>query len=302
MLSQNADIVVDCCNTLGEMPLWCARSSRLFWIDVFRPGRVFFWEEKSGHVDFWQFDDLVTGIALNASGGLLIALTSDVIRFDPATEAIVRVFSMTAIQPKHRFNDGACDSLGRLWIGSMQNLLAEEGAENATPAPTGGIYRIGVDGEGRFFDQKFACPNAICWSPDSSTLYAADSMAGWIYSYPFDLKEGLLGDRSNFCHFDGFGIPDGAAVDRDGYIWNARWGAGVVLRISPDGRIDQMIRVPATNPTACAFGGEDLQTLYVTSARCGLTKPQLNDERLAGGLFAVKVKVPGLKKPAFGKI
>lgn len=300
MTSGCAELVVDCRNTLGEMPLWCARSGRLFWIDVFKPGRVFFWQEKTGQVDFWQFDELVTGLALYPNGNLLVAQTSDIIQFDPETEAAVPVFSMTAAQPKHRFNDGACDPLGRFWVGSMQNNIADDSGETEDLASTGGIYRVGVDRDAHFFDEKLACPNAICWSPDAAILYVADSMAGWLYSYAFDLDRGLLGNREEFCRFDGFGIPDGAAVDRDGCIWNARWGAGAVLRITPDAKIDQIVRVPTTNATACAFGGEDLRTLYITTARCGLTGSQLKDERLAGGVFSVYVEVPGLRGATFG--
>jgi L-arabinonolactonase len=150
----------------------------------------------------------------------------------------------------------------------------------------------GVDS--RAVDERFGCPNGLCFSPDGTRFYAADSCDGWFYAYRFDGAHASIDTRRPWCQLQGLGIPDGAAVDRDGYLWNARWGAGAVARISPQGKLDRVLRLPASQPTACCFGDPDRRTLYVTSARYGLSEQQLRLEPTAGGVFSVRVEVPGL--------
>jgi L-arabinonolactonase len=108
-----------------------------------------------------------------------------------------------------------------------------------------------------------------------------------------------VSQRRRFCYLDGLGVPDGAAIDVDGYLWNARWGAGAIARISPQGRLDRVIHVAATQPTACCFGGPDRRTLYVTSARFGLSEQQLQAQPQAGGVFCIPVDVPGIELAPF---
>jgi len=154
-------------------------------------------------------------------------------------------------------------------------------------------------GGGKRFDEHFGCPNALCWSPDGDTLYVADSCDGWLYAYRFNLADASVSQRRRFCRLDGLGIPDGAAVDAEGYLWNARWGAGAVARISPAGALDRVIHLPTIQPTACCFGDPDRRTLYVTSARFGLSEERLRAEPMAGGIFSIRVDVPGIELPPF---
>jgi sugar lactone lactonase YvrE len=301
-----ARLCVDCRNALGEMPLWCERSGTLYWIDVLRPGRVFHWQLASDAIDFWQFDQLITGVNLDAAGGLLVHGTRDIWRFNPASGQTTALHSLAAAPDASmpiRFNDGHCDAAGRLWVGTMYNNIDEQGAARDIPAPIGGLLVIDAAGathsEATRSEEAFGCPNALCWSPDGETMYAADSCDGWLYAYHFDVVAGRLSQRRQFCYLDGLGIPDGAAVDADGYLWNARWGAGVVARISPEGQLDRLVRVAASQPTACCFGGPDRRTLYVTSARFGLSAQQLQAEPEAGGVFSIAVDVPGIELAAF---
>jgi sugar lactone lactonase YvrE len=295
-----AELLIDCRNDLGETPVWCARTQTLFWIDVTAPGRVFYWHKARAVVDFYQFEDLVTGLARRASGELLVVGSRDVFEFDRASESTQHVYSLPGDQPDYRFNDGGCDRAGRLWVGSMQNNFLENVQAAGSLEACGRIYTVRHDGNSRFFEAHLACPNGMCWSPDDATFYVADSVNGWIYAYDFDLTAGQIDNRREFCRFDDLGIPDGAAVDQEGYIWNARWAAGAVVRISPAGQIDRIVKVPTTNPTACCFGDSNMDTLYVTTARYGLTSRQLVDERFAGGIFALVTDVPGIEKAAFG--
>ena len=294
-----AELVIDCRNDLGETPVWCARTRTLFWIDVTAPGRVFYWDQARSLVDFYQFEDLVTGLARTAGGELLVVGSRDVFEFERASGRTRNIYSLPGDQPNHRFNDGGCDRAGRLWVGSMQNNFLENIRAPGSNDTSGRIYTVNSDGGARFFEARLACPNAMCWSPDDATFYVADSLNGWIYAYDFDLAAGHIDNRRELCRFDNLGIPDGAAVDEEGYLWNARWAAGAGVRISPVGQIDRIVKLPAMKPTACCFGGSNMDTLYITTARYGLTGPQLAAERFAGGVFAVITEVPGIEKAAF---
>jgi len=300
MAEQFAELRIDCRNALGEMPVWSPHSGTLYWIDVVKPGRIFHWHTATNRVDFWKFGDLVTGIDLVSGGDLLVRSTTEVFRFDPKTGRTSPVFSLPVSQVRMRFNDGHCDRAGRLWVGTMENNLRDDGKPVAITQFVGQVFAI----EGRVatsVDTHLGCPNAICWSPDGSTFYVADSCDGWIYAYSFDCALGTISSRRPFCHLSGLGIPDGAAVDCDGYIWNARWGAGAVARISPKGQLDRIVRIPASQPTACCFGGDDLRTLYVTSARFAIASNELKAQPYAGGIFAIPVQVAGLAQPEFGR-
>ena len=211
------ELRIDCRNDLGETPLWSAAASTLYWIDVTSPGRVFFWQTRTDHVDFWEFPELVTGIDLMKDAGLLVRGTSDIGRFDPATRRMQQLFALPDRSGFTRFNDGHCDRSGRLWVGTMPNNLL--GGATDTPAPTGQIWCIGKD-KASAIDAHLGCPNAICWSPDYRTFYIADSGNGWLYAHPFDEDSGTLRQRRPFFFGDALGIPDGAAVDQEGYLWN----------------------------------------------------------------------------------
>ena len=263
-----------------------------------KPGRVFHWGTSTGRVDFWDFDDLVTGLNLIGGGGLLVHGKNRILRFDPQTREIAPVFSLLPTEIPMRFNDGHCDRAGRLWVGTMPNNIDDDGNALDISDRNGQIYVI--DNKAfRAIDAHLGCPNAICWSPDGSTFYIADSCDGWLYSYRFDCSAGMISDRRRFCYLEGLGIPDGAAVDEDGYIWNARWGAGAVARICPDGSLDRVIHLPVSQPTSCCFGDDDRRTLYITSARFSLTPERLRSEPLAGGLFSIRLEVAGIDMPRF---
>ena len=296
-----SELIVDCRNALGEMPLWDPASQTLFWIDVVAPGRLFHLDTRRMAVDFLQFEHAVTGLARCAQDSdLLLAGERAIWQMDRLGLERTLLYTLPADQPLHRFNDGGVDRRGRLWIGSMPNNLIEPVRSSPRLEPSGRMFAIQADGAAKSFDAGFACPNAICWSPDGSLLYVADSVSQWLYAYDFDARGAEISGRCELCRLEGLGIPDGAAVDADGYIWNARWGAGVVARIDPRGRLAQIVELPVSNPTACCFGGSRLDVLYVTSARYGLSTEQLAREELAGGVFAIATGTAGIPGNSFG--
>jgi sugar lactone lactonase YvrE len=178
------------------------------------------------------------------------------------------------------------------------NLLAGAAGGASAACSAGQIWCIG-DGRSSAIEAQLGCPNAICWSPDYRTFHIADSGNGWLYAHTFEEDTGSLMPRRPFFYNSALGIPDGAAMDQQGYLWNARWGAGMLIRISPAGFLDRSIRLPVSQPTACCFGDEDLRTLYITTARHGLSHEQLAMEPLAGGVFSLRVDVAGLPLPSF---
>ncbi len=296
-MTESPELRIDCRNELGEAPLWSAGPRILYWVDVIKPGRVFHWHAAQDRVDFWDFDDLVTGLNLMTGGTLLVHLKDRLLRFDPGSGEMTTIYALPR-GTSMRFNDGHCDRAGRLWVGTMPNNIADDGTARDIVERTGQIHVIS-HAPARAIDAQLGCPNAICWSPDETRFYIADSCDGWLYAYRYEGSGGTLSDRRRFCRLEALGVPDGAAVDRDGYLWNARWGAGAVVRIAPDGTLDRVVRLPVSQPTACCFGDDDLKTLYITSARYALSADQLRNEPLAGGVFSIRLDVAGFDLPLF---
>jgi sugar lactone lactonase YvrE len=208
--------------------------------------------------------------------------------FDPSTGAFEPLLTVEPDLPDNRFNDGRCDRAGRLWIGTMDVDLRR---------PSGTFYRIGADHTARPLIDSITVPNSTAFSPDDRTLYFADSFQHAIWAFDFDIGEGAISNRRALVDLTARkGTPDGSCVDADGFLWNAEYGHRHVVRYAPDGRVDRIIELPVTNPTCCCFGGERLDTLYVTSAAQRLPAPA----PIEGALLALDVGVRGLPEAAFG--
>lgn len=283
--------VVAARDTLGETPLWCNESRRLWWLDVDRPA-IQRWDPATGRHDVFGLGGGAVGaLALRRAGGLLIGRDRALNIFDPDTGAL-RWFA--TVEPDHadtRLNDGRCDAAGRFWVGSLDNQLR---------SPIGAFYRVDPDGavERQFGD--VIVTNSVAIAPDQRTLYFADTRRFVLSAFDLDPERGRLSNRRVFVdHTATRDRPDGACVDRDGHVWNALFGGGRVVRHAPDGRLVQTIALPVTNPTCVCLGGDDLRTLYITTARKFLSNAQLAVEPLAGALLAVEVDVPGLPEHRF---
>ena len=233
----------------------------------------------------------VTAIGLRQSGGAIVALRSGLATIDFHTGELCRLPGPLLNQPDMRFNDGRCDRRGRFWVGTLHEARQPE---------TAALYRF--DPDGRFSEMVggVTVSNGIAWSVDDRTMYFADSWTRTIFSFDFDLDSGTLHNQRVFAQLPaGCGVPDGATVDAEGFLWSAHFDGGCVTRYAPDGTTDRVIEMPVQRPTSCAFGGEDFNILYVTSASQGLTEQQRIEAPLAGGLFAVDVGVRGLPEPRF---
>jgi sugar lactone lactonase YvrE len=182
----------------------------------------------------------------------------------------------------------------------MMNNFAEDMSELPITANTGGLYRVDADGTVHDFEQGLGIANTFAWSPDERTMYFADTLDA-IYAYDFDAPTGEISNRRTFARVDTgkYGLPDGSTIDSEGFLWNCRWDGGCIIRWAPDGTIDRIVEFPCRRVTSCIFGEADLDTLYVTTVRYGLSESELAEQPLAGSIFALDPGVKGLPDGQF---
>ena len=279
----------------GEAATWSADERALYWCDVLR-FLIHRYDWDSGSVRSWVFDEPVVAMSLTSRPGtLLVALASRLIFWEPQTDARTPHGFELESSPRVRFNDGRADPLGNFWVGTMKNNVEPDG-ELGTVGPGEGIlFRVAPDGTVREAVHELGIANTLCWSPDRRYFYFADTLANEIRRYDYDATRGLIANPEPFLFGMKLGVPDGSAMDAEGYLWNCRFGGGCVLRVSPEGRIVRTLEMPVPNVTTCAFGGPDLKTLFITTAG----RPHVRGDRLAGSLFSLEVPVPGLPENLF---
>ncbi|MEL7276254.1 MAG: SMP-30/gluconolactonase/LRE family protein [Pseudomonadota bacterium] len=271
--------------TLGEGPIWHRAHGQLLWFDIVA-GRLLSGGDGARE---WTFDEPASAAAELADGRVLVATATGLTILDLASDACEPFVSLEADDPAIRSNDGRPDPWGGLWIGTM-GFDAEPEA--------GAIYRV-TGREVRTLFPRISVPNGICFAPDRSVAYLADSAIGVIWRQPLDEDGWPDGAREIFVDDGPAGLPDGAVCDADGYVWSARWGGSCVLRFAPDGRLDHRVDLPTAQVTCPAFGGEGFDTLYVTTARQGLDAESLAEQPHAGQTFRVLGTVPGRPEPLF---
>jgi sugar lactone lactonase YvrE len=300
LINTKVECVLDCRDKLGEGIFWCPAERALYWVDVPMPSCLHRWDPKTGDHKTWAMPEMITSLAKRNDGTLLIASHHGLNVFDQRKGTLVRIAAPEADRPVNRANDGCSDSKGRFWFGTMRNNIAPDGTYLDVPESTGVLYKVEPDLRIVPMEGGVGISNAICWSPDSRRMYFADTLVGAIHVYDFDPGLGAISNKRVFGKVDGCGHPDGATVDAEGYVWNARWDGSSVIRFAPDGAVDAIVEIPAVRVTCCAFGGDDLDKLYVTTSRLHLTEEELATQPQAGGVFALKPGVKGLPRPAFG--
>ena len=278
-------------NILGEGPVWDARLRRLWWVDI-KGGRVEWLEPESGDYGECEIAGQVSAIAPRAIGPGLVAIRKgEVGVLDPLTGAFDRRLALEPDRPGNRANDGVVDLAGRLWFGTM---------DDGEITRSGAVYRLAADWRCTRVLDGLGISNTLTCSPDGATLYVADSKAGIIDALAIDPATGDAGERRPFVNLAGEPFaPDGSAVDAEGYLWNAQWGGARIVRYAPDGSMDRIVPLPVDQPTSCAFGGADMSTLYITTARKGLSDEALSRQPLAGSLLSILPGVRGLALPPF---
>src|SRR4051812_33974516 len=263
----------------------------MVWVDIQR-GLLFRRDHDSGAVREYRLPERVGSVGLRADGGLVVALASGFALSDAEGGELERLETIEADLATTRLNDGRVDRQGRFVCGGMD----EADDQQAITA----VYRLRAGEKATRIIENVACANSLCFSPDGATMYFTDMPTKQIWAYDYGAGDDAPQQRRLLIDLgDQPGLPDGSTVDADGCVWNAQWGARRILRITPEGAIDRVVELPVSNPTCPAFGGPDLATLFVTSARFMLSEQQLAAEPHAGDLLALDVGVRGLAEAQF---
>jgi sugar lactone lactonase YvrE len=282
---------------LGEGPHWDPERGQLLWVDILA-GRVLFGSPADSSVEVVRTLEVgrhIGAVVPWVGGGWLAAATTGFVHIaeNGAVTELPQPETGSAVQT--RMNDGTCDPQGRFWAGSM--------AYDETPG-AGSLYRVDLDGSIQRVLDEVTISNGLGWSPDGTTMYVTDTGPGRIDAYDFDAASGSIVNRREFFPgVEGRGAPDGLTVDSEGCIWTALWGGGAVLRLDPTGRTIGEVDMPVSQPTSCCFGGPDLTTLFITSARVGLGAEELAAQAHAGKLMQCEPGVRGRPtRPFMGEL
>lgn len=280
--------MVPSANQLGEGPLWNERDGKLWWTDI-QARRLHRFALTSGAVETFEMPERLCSFALLPEGGsrFLAAFETGMAYYDIDSKSLEWVARIEAPGSGRRFNDGRTDQQGRFWVGTMVENEEQAGGD------TGALFCLDHSGELLPHAVGVAISNSLCTSPDGSTLYFADSPKKVIFAFDLDPEAGSISNKRFFAEVEE-GEPDGAVVDEEGCVWNARWGAGQLVRHAPDGKVLQTVKVPASQVSSLAFGGPDRKTLFVTSARDGMDPAALAQDPGAGNLFVFEADVAGL--------
>jgi L-arabinonolactonase len=285
-----AELTLDCRNEHGEGVLWNALDGRLWWTDI-QGKALWALEPVSGKSESFSSPDRICCFAPRRDGTVLAAFADSFAIFDPKTGRRDDLAPFEPGLPQTRLNDGRTDRQGRFVAGGMDEKDLK---------PISSVWRVDADMKLTRLFGGVGCANSTCFSPDGRTMYFADSPTRAIVAFDYDTKTGAVGKKRTVTVLpEDEGVPDGSCVDSEGFIWNAVWEGYRVERFSPGGRLDRSIEVPVAKPTCVAFGGPDLDVLFITTSRLGSSAELLEREPHSGGLYAVRPGVKGLLDPPF---
>ena len=282
------EIIDDAQATLGEGPAWDAKTKTLYWVDILEKRVHYHHEDEDG---FIQLDEMPGCLVPTKDGSLLVAARASILNLQPATGKQIVLASVTE-PANNRFNDGKCDPAGRFLAGTMS--MDEK-------TPSGVLYTFDGQTVMRLLD-GVRISNGLAWSPDYKTFYYIDTPTRKVKAFDYDLSTGQIANpRVAIRVPKRYGWPDGMTSDAEGYLWIAMWGGAQVTRWNPqNGKLLEQIPLPAKNVTSCVFGGDELNELYITSARTGLDHADLAVYKYSGSLMRVKTGVRGIPTFEFG--
>lgn len=290
------EIIHEAAATLGEGPTWDSKTQTLYWVDILEKRVHIHHADENGYI---QLDEMPGCLVPTKKGRLLVAAKASFLELEPLDQTQDKSATgkhtvlASIIEPaNNRFNDGKCDPAGRLLAGTMD--MDEK-------APTGAFYSFDGQTVTRLLD-GIRISNGLAWSPDYKTLHYIDTPTREVKAFDYDLSTGQIANPRVVIHIpETLGWPDGMTSDANGNLWIAMWDGAQVTRWNPqNGQLLERIPLPAKNVTSCVFGGENLDELYITSARVGLDHGDLTAFRHSGSLMRVKTRVRGMPTFEFG--
>ncbi len=276
---------------LAECPRWDEKEQLLYWVDInrFQLHRL---DPKTGKDEFITFEEEIGCFSLRESGGFVLAMRNGFFLTDGWNTKVEKICDPEKGLDKNRFNDGRCDAKGRFIAGSYYPPKDHDGAN---------LWMLDENLEAKLMFDGLLTSNGAAFSNDNLTFYYSDTPKHAIYKCDYDLATGTASNKSIFHQFpQGLGRPDGGAVDSEGFYWTALFEGSRIARLNPQGEIVEEIAVPAKCPTMIAFGGEDLKTLFITTAG-DRPEAELTEYPESGNLFKVDVEVPGVIEHRFCK-
>ncbi len=277
---------------LGEGAFWDSQHNILYWIDILG-SRLYAHSPANGTQRNFDMGQFIGTVVTRKSGGLVVALEHGFAFFNPDTNEITPIVDPESDQPLNRFNDGKCDPAGRFWAGTIRKNEGEDGQA--------ALYRLDADHRAHQMLTDVTISNGIVWSSDHKTMYYIDTMTQRVDAFDYDLQTGAIANRRTAITVaPELGYPDGMSIDNNDNLWIAMWGGHQVCQFDPrKGEHQCSIHVPAKNVTSCAFGGPNLEQLYITTARVGITDQELIDQPLAGSVFVAEPQAVGVPSHAF---
>ena len=291
-MDTGVELLVDAHAQVGEGPLWDEERQVLYWVDILS-SLLYIYDPATGENRALDVGRHVGTVVTRASGGLMLAVREGFSSFDLETQELALIANPEAHITGNRFNDGKCDPAGRFWAGTMAY-------EN--PTNQGSLYRLDTDLSVHKIFGDVAISNGIIWSLDRTTMYYIDTLRKNVRAFDYADDTGDISNERVIINVpEEIGMPDGMAIDSEGMLWVAHYGGSCVSRWNPNtAQLLLKIDLPVTQVTACAFGGPNLDTLFITSAAQELDAAELERQPLAGGLFSIKTPYQGVPSFRFG--
>jgi sugar lactone lactonase YvrE len=283
-VSTRAEQFTDPCTFHGEGPFWDSANNRLLLVDLLAGTVVAV--DADGRTRRHKLAAVAAAIRARRGGGYVLATENQFVLLG-RNLIEQQQFPPVFTDPKIRMNDGGCDPQGRFYCGTM--------AYDETPG-AGTLYRLDPDGSVHVTLREVTISNGLQWNRVGDIVFYADTPTARIDSFHFDPASGALTERRIFTEISGGGYPDGMAIDEEDGIWVALWGGSAVHRYDRAGRLDVVVDLPVSNVTACAFGDQDLRTLFISTSRQGLAPADQPD---AGAVFRYEAGVHGAQQHAF---
>ncbi|MFC0472638.1 SMP-30/gluconolactonase/LRE family protein [Halalkalibacter kiskunsagensis] len=292
-MSYNVEVALHAKATLGEGPHWDQAKGVLYWVDILQK-KLHIYDPATNDNRTILFEQYIGAVVPTTSGQVLLAMENGIYQYNLETEELTCIADPEADQPTNRFNDGKCDPSGRFWAGTMS--LTESNHK-------GSLYRLDPSGQITKMVSSVTISNGLAWSPDRKFMYYIDTPTREVAVYSYDEASGeIIYIKACVQIPEGMGNPDGMTIDSEGMIWVAHWGGARVTRWNPHtGTLLEEIPLPAKNVTSCTFGGENLDELYITTAKIGMTESELERYPGSGNLFRVKTNYKGLPANPFNK-